>query len=987
MARTTINSLGVPAGTITAADLTFPLTDFSSTGIDDNATSTAIIIDSSNNANIVGDLFVDTNTLVVDATNNRVGIGEVSPATTLDIKSSSGLIRNRSTSGSAIIRNESSAGNYTLFETDSNGQLDIKRNTTTYFTIDSSGNIAVTGTVDGRDLATDGTKLDGIESGATADQTASEILTAIKTVDGAGSGLDADTLDGNQASAFATLTGATFTGDIIANGLEVGTAYGSDTQYLGIKRSAASSNDFILIQGSSSDAGSTYLSAGSGKNVHIRASANSTTNQLVVTTSGTTIGGNTVWHAGNDGSGSGLDADTLDGINGSSYLRSDTSDTFTGNLTIASGSLTLPAGYNLQWGSGYNSGNSTIWSDGTASIIRMAPTGNSSGKTLELQATKTFSYKSFHVGSEIGSRSASLSVESTGNSGPIAAKTSGYSTVWSILPWSGGQTYISSGIYYDDGTWVHASDNSDNCLFSISGSGAKWYASNNSTGSWNVASNVSLWNGSGYWDRALSTNVTYNGNTIWHAGNDGSGSGLDADTVDGIQGSNLLTLSGSQTVTGVKTFSSAGGNVFLLNDTNATNATNANIYFYFQAQGSNLGYFGYGTTSNNYLYISNPSAPIYLAGSSVLLRGGYEAWGTDNDGSGSGLDADTVDGIQGASFLRSDTTDTTSGDLRADGDFQSKSQIRAQGWWNTATGSYGDTAVEIGMSAGTGYILCYNRNTATYDDLVIQPASLNLAPASNGAVNIKGYTAWHAGNDGSGSGLDADLLGGYASSTWLGKKGNSYYQSDNWIQLNTTAGLYAPSYNGAHWLPNTLSSYATWRSIGSRGGYDGILFDGGADTAVMYDSGGNGGVYQQYGDGWLMYYNVTNNCTGFSTSTTSSSYAIYSNGAIYSTGNITAYSDRRVKENVVLIDSALDKVNKLEGVYYNRIDDEKKTKEIGFIAQDVQEVVPELVTYAEDIDEYGVKYGNATALLVEAVKELTKQVNILKKELEEIKNV
>ena len=59
-----------------------------------------------------------------------------------------------------------------------------------------SGNIAVTGTVDGRDVASDGSKLDGIESGATADQTAAQILTAIKTVDGSGSGLDADNLDG-----------------------------------------------------------------------------------------------------------------------------------------------------------------------------------------------------------------------------------------------------------------------------------------------------------------------------------------------------------------------------------------------------------------------------------------------------------------------------------------------------------------------------------------------------------------------------------------------------------------------------------------------------------------------------------------------------------------------------------------------------------------------------------------------------------------------
>ena len=50
----------------------------------------------------------------------------------------------------------------------------------------------------------DESKLDGIEAGATADQTASEILTAVKTVDGTGSGLDADLLDGNEATAFAT---------------------------------------------------------------------------------------------------------------------------------------------------------------------------------------------------------------------------------------------------------------------------------------------------------------------------------------------------------------------------------------------------------------------------------------------------------------------------------------------------------------------------------------------------------------------------------------------------------------------------------------------------------------------------------------------------------------------------------------------------------------------------------------------------------------
>ena len=76
-------------------------------------------------------------------------------------------------------------------------------------TLDISGNVDVDGTLETDALTINGTtsvaftssdhsKLDGIESSATADQSASEILTAIKTVDGSGSGLDADTLDGLQ---------------------------------------------------------------------------------------------------------------------------------------------------------------------------------------------------------------------------------------------------------------------------------------------------------------------------------------------------------------------------------------------------------------------------------------------------------------------------------------------------------------------------------------------------------------------------------------------------------------------------------------------------------------------------------------------------------------------------------------------------------------------------------------------------------------------
>lgn len=78
---------------------------------------------------------------------------------------------------------------------------DIRTSASPQFSgLNISGNIVCSGTVDTRDVSVDGAKLDGIESGATADQTAAEILTALLTVDGAGSGLDADLLDGQSGA-------------------------------------------------------------------------------------------------------------------------------------------------------------------------------------------------------------------------------------------------------------------------------------------------------------------------------------------------------------------------------------------------------------------------------------------------------------------------------------------------------------------------------------------------------------------------------------------------------------------------------------------------------------------------------------------------------------------------------------------------------------------------------------------------------------------
>ena len=155
----------------------------------------------------------------------------------------------------------------------------------------------------------------------------------------------------------------------------------------------------------------------------------------------------------------------------------------------------------------------------------------------------------------------------------------------------------------------------------------------------------------------------------------------------------------------------------------------------------------------------------------------------------------------------------------------------------------------------------------------------------------------------------------------------------------------------------------------------------------MFDGSGNGGMYLQDDGRWIMYHSRGNNCTGFNTSSTSSAYGMYVSKGIYSTGDIVAYSDRRKKDDIVTIDNALDVVTNLRGVYYTRIDDENKKRNVGFIAQEVEEILPEVVTYAEDVDEYGVSYGNITGVLVEAVKEQQKMIESQQSEINELKEM
>ena len=170
------------------------------------------------------------------------------------------------------------------------------------------------------------------------------------------------------------------------------------------------------------------------------------------------------------------------------------------------------------------------------------------------------------------------------------------------------------------------------------------------------------------------------------------------------------------------------------------------------------------------------------------------------------------------------------------------------------------------------------------------------------------YKVWTSGNDGSGSGLDADLLDG--------QHGSYYYPASN---------------------PN------------------GYTTNVGDVTGVTAGNGLTGG-----------------GASGSVTISMSGSYT----GNFTASGDVTAFSDERLKSNVKTIDSALEKVQNLRGVTF----DKDGREGLGVIAQEVQAVIPQVVI--ENEEYLSVAYGNMVGLLIEAIKEQQVQIEELKAKLE-----
>ena len=213
------------------------------------------------------------------------------------------------------------------------------------------------------------------------------------------------------------------------------------------------------------------------------------------------------------------------------------------------------------------------------------------------------------------------------------------------------------------------------------------------------------------------------------------------------------------------------------------------------------------------------------------------------------------------------------------------------------------------------------------------------------------------GVDGTGSGLDADLLDGQQG---------SYYQPAS--TAITTANISSQSVASATTATTATSATSATTATSATSATNATNAANVDVTATSSNSS------------FRMVFGPANNDSGnqalFKDSSTSFYYNPSTNqlnvGSVVASGDVTAFSDVRLKDNIATLDGT--KVFGMRGVSFTK--DNKKSS--GVIAQELEGIAPELVH--NDSEYKAVAYGNITAYLIEAIKYLKKEIEELKGE-------
>lgn len=240
-------------------------------------------------------------------------------------------------------------------------------------------------------------------------------------------------------------------------------------------------------------------------------------------------------------------------------------------------------------------------------------------------------------------------------------------------------------------------------------------------------------------------------------------------------------------------------------------------------------------------------------------------------------------------------------------------------------------------------------------------AVTNLIDSSPAALNTLNELAAALGDDANFSTTVTNSIATKLATNGDGSSVTNLNASN--IASGTIAAARVPTLN-----QNTTGSAATLTTARTIAG---VNFDGSANISLNNNAITNGAGYTTY----TANQNVnTSSNVSFGTINCSS---------LTSSGNVTAYSDATLKKDVSTINDALSICGKLRGVTYKWISNEQE--DIGVIAQEVEQVVPEVIKETTD----GIKtvdYGRLVSVLINAVNELTAQYVILTSEVDILKN-
>ncbi len=570
--------------------------------------------------------------------------------------------------------------------------------------------------------------------------TAANILARLRQTDGAGSGLDADLLDGFDSNAVLLDRGS-----ITTTALDSALANGT-------YRVVGSTNSQSLL---------VWTNASSVGTVQMYFSHLGDMQWRNRTDGGSWSAWRTIWHSLNDGAGSGLDADLIDGFDSAAMLvdrgavTTASIDSAVANGTYrvvgASNSQSLLAWTNassvgtvqlyfshlgdMQWRNKTDGG---IWS-AWRTIWHSLNDGAGSG----LDADMLDGFDSNAVMLDRGS------IASAAINGAVANgsyRVVGEANSQSLLAWTNASSVGTVQLYcthLGDMQWRNKTDGANWSAWR-----AIWHSQNDGAGSGLDADLLDGQDGSYYANIVARLGYTPLDAGSYSAGDvrakllsvDGAGSGLDADLLDGRHASEFALLSGAAfsgpiSTPGPVTAYVAGRGGAKLEAPGDTNPGYVGLY---DGAGNRVGFVGYASGSRLTL-----SAERSMTGWAVigdLLIAGAPAWHAANDGAGSGMDADLLDGRHASEFSRVTAFSSAANGYRVHADGYKEC------WGSTFVGANSSAVIGLPV-AHSAWCVPTGSCSIAQDEASIGVVQVNGAPPDSFTVRNRNPVAttffWH----------------------------------------------------------------------------------------------------------------------------------------------------------------------------------------------------------------------------------------------------